>query len=93
MAEKKDYRIALIVCWMGALPEYFPLWLKSCECNPNIDFLIYSDQRAVDLPSNVKMIPATLESIRTKIADKVDLPPPPGSYTHTSCAILNLFTA
>ena len=33
-------RIKLIVCYYGKFPEWMNVWLKSCELNSNIDFMI-----------------------------------------------------
>ena len=55
------YSIGVIVCYFGCFPPYFNLWLKSCERNNDIDFLIYSDCYYTDyLPKNVKIINTTL---------------------------------
>lgn len=46
-------KIAIVVAYFGKFPNYFPLWLKSCGSNPNIDFIIATDQK-VDTPfSNI----------------------------------------
>ena len=37
------YKVCVIGVYFGKLPEYFNLWLKSCEYNKDIDFLIVSD--------------------------------------------------
>ena len=34
-------------------PNYFDFFLKSCEDNPTIDFLVFTDTRIIDPPSNV----------------------------------------
>lgn len=37
-------KIALLYPYFGELPSLFPLWLKSCSYNSEIDYLIYTDQ-------------------------------------------------
>ncbi|MGV1069559.1 DUF6625 family protein [Clostridium perfringens] len=64
---KKKYRIKIIACYMGKLPEYFDLWLLSCEKNPSIDFLVISDQKEPRvLPNNVKFLNENLEQIKIR---------------------------
>jgi hypothetical protein len=54
-------KIALINCFFGTFPWYFPFFIKSCTSNPTVDFLIFSDNdyKGV-LPSNVRIMPFTL---------------------------------
>lgn len=39
---KKD-KICFIVCYFGKLPVWFPAFLLSCNTNPSIDWLIFTD--------------------------------------------------
>lgn len=59
-------KIAIVVAYFGKFPNYFPLWLKSCEYNPTIDFLVFTDQKFENLPSNVKFIPMDLSEMRDR---------------------------
>ncbi|WP_132529813.1 DUF6625 family protein [Pedobacter psychrotolerans] len=36
-------KIAIIICFFGDFPWYFPFFLHSCKFNPDIDFLIFTD--------------------------------------------------
>ena len=65
-------KIVLINCYFGAFPNYFPLFLKSCQQNDTVDFLIFTDNRYDRLPRNVKLIPATFGEIRNRIQAKFD---------------------
>jgi hypothetical protein len=38
-------KIALIIAYMGNFPWYFPYFLHSCRYNPDIDFLIFTDNK------------------------------------------------
>ena len=49
-------RIKLIVCYYGKFPEWMNVWLKSCELNSNIDFMIVTDIKLGELPSNVTIL-------------------------------------
>ncbi|MDO4333568.1 MAG: hypothetical protein Q4C58_12910 [Eubacteriales bacterium] len=65
-------KVVFIIPYFGKIPNYFTLWLKSAEKNPEFDFLIYSD-----LPlrlrehSNVRQINITFDAVRTKIQEKI----------------------
>jgi hypothetical protein len=54
-------KIALVNCFFGTFPWYFPFFIKSCTSNPTVDFLIFSDSDYNGiLPSNVRIIPFKL---------------------------------
>lgn len=63
-------RIVLINCYYGIFPDYFPLFLRSCQENSTIDFLIFTDNQYNELPKNVKFIKSTFEDIRNIIQSK-----------------------
>lgn len=53
---KKRNRIAFIVPYFGKFNNYFALWLKSCEFNSDIDWLLFTDDRTeYNYPLNVKV--------------------------------------
>jgi len=57
---------------MGNFPWYFNLFLKSCETNPTVDVLIFSDcLNNYSLPKNVKIIPITLEMFNSLASKKL----------------------
>jgi hypothetical protein len=58
--------VALITCYFGELPWYFPYFVKSCTYNPDIDFYIITDNDSANysLPQNIKLVPATLQDFR-----------------------------
>ena len=59
-------KIAVVVVYFGKFPNYFGLWLKSCEKNPTIDFLVMTDQQLENRPKNVIVKPMTIECMREK---------------------------
>ena len=59
-------KIAIIVPYFGKLPNYLPLWLKSCEHNPTVDFHILTDQPLKNLPKNVTTTNTTLNQIKDR---------------------------
>ena len=55
---------------MGTYPWYFPYFLHSCRYNPTVDFLIFTDNDDpnLELPSNVKIIPRSIEQFKAAAA-------------------------
>jgi hypothetical protein len=51
---------------MGNYPWYFPYFLYSCRYNPDIDFLIFTDNidAELELPANVKIILYSIEQFK-----------------------------
>ena len=68
----KLFSISLLICWQGPYPWYFPYFLHSCRYNPDIGFLIFTNNNdeKLDLPVNVKIIPFSLEHFK-KAANEV----------------------
>ena len=62
------YKCALIICWIGKLPKYFPIFIKTCELNPEFEFFLFTDDNiTVQLPPNVKYFPFTMEEFKHRI--------------------------
>ncbi len=70
---KKQQSIALITCWYGDYPWYFPYFIHSCTHNPTVDFLIITDNLSEipDKPSNVKIVFKTIDEIKTIATTKL----------------------
>lgn len=59
-------KVCVIGAYFGKLPNYFSLWLKSCEYNPDFDFIIVTDNKIkIELP-NIYIISTTLTEIKEK---------------------------
>lgn len=66
------FSIAYIIPYFGKLPNGFDVWLKSCERNPTVDWLLFTDDggsssRAYHYPKNVHVTYMTFEQMREKI--------------------------
>ena len=46
-------RKIVIVCYYGMFPAWMNLWVKSCELNPDFDFLLVTDSEIHNLPGNI----------------------------------------
>src|ERR1700722_17290835 len=71
-------KICMVMPYFGVWPDYFLFFLKSCEYNPTIDWLFYTNCGApTSHPDNVRFIKATLEDFNAlaskKIAMKIGL--------------------
>ncbi|MBP1225089.1 DUF6625 family protein [Flavobacterium sp. 1355] len=71
--KKKINSIAILICWSGSYPWYFPYFIHSCKYNIDIDFYIITDNKETILnkPSNVKIIDKSLEEIREEASKKL----------------------
>ena len=68
------YRMIMISCYFGTLPDYFPLFLRSVSMNPTVDLLIVTDGTVKDPPPNVRVFWCTFEEVRERIAAVVEFP-------------------
>lgn len=67
--------IAYVIPYFGKLPDNFPLWLVSCEKNPSIDWLLFTDDHTdYDYPENVKVTFMSFDDLREKIQRLYDFP-------------------
>jgi len=66
------YDIALLICWYGTYPWYFPYFLHSCKHNVTIDFIIITDNKSAipHKPENVKIIHKTMDEVTEIASDK-----------------------
>jgi hypothetical protein len=68
----KPGSICLVVCYFGPFPPYFECVLRSCAANPDIDWLIFTDQTgAQNIPSNVHIRKTTLHELRGLFSAKL----------------------
>ena len=61
-------RVKLIVCYYGKLPEWFNLWLLSCEYNPEFDFLFVTDQDVDKMPNNVTALKIPVGELKNRFS-------------------------
>ncbi len=66
-------KICIIIAYFGKLPNYFSLWLKSCQYNPTVNFLVCSDIPAPDIPSNVLWIEKTFTDFKQQVENKLQM--------------------
>ena len=65
-------KVCFIVCWLGKLPAYLPIWLKTCGYNKAFDFLLFTDDEiSVCCPSNVKVISFSKEIFLSRVRERI----------------------
>ena len=63
----------IIVPYFGKLPEIFPIWLKSCSTNKDIEWLIITDDTSkYNYPKNVDVNYISWEDIKLRIQKLYD---------------------
>ena len=68
MMEQKK---CVIGVYFGTLPNYFKLWLRSCEHNKSISFYLFTDAdlSAYVIPTNVRWITYSLEQMQKRASE------------------------
>lgn len=65
--------IAFVLLYFGNLPTNFDLWLKSCEYNSNVDFIIFTDDETqYQYPKNVHVNYCSFDEIKKRIRNNFD---------------------
>lgn len=59
-----DKRIIFIIAYFGKFRADFAFWLKSVEHNPDVDFLLFTDQTLIKVPKNVTVVKTSLQEIQ-----------------------------
>ena len=68
-------KIAIIIPYFGKFKNYFPLFLTSCKNNPDIDWIVFTDDTTVyPYPENVKVTQTSFDSIQKRIQEVFDFP-------------------
>lgn len=64
-------KYAALCCYFGHWPSHFAFWLKSCQYNEGIDFLLVSDipVDGYELPANVKLHRLTFAQVQQRICE------------------------
>ncbi len=65
-------KLILISCYFGTLPEHFPFFLKTLECNPKLDLMLVTDCDVDNAPNNLKLLKMTFSELREKIQSLYD---------------------
>jgi len=64
-------KCVLILPYFGKFKNYFELFLKSCACNPQIDWLLFTDcAEPYPYPENFKVVHLAFEQFRERIQSR-----------------------
>lgn len=64
-----------IIPYFGTLPNYFQLFLNSCACNKDFNWLVFTDDAGIYIyPENVTRIEMTFGQLKALIQSKFDFP-------------------
>ncbi len=66
-------KIAIIGIYYGTFPDWMPYWLKSCQSNSSIDFLLVTDIKNIELPENVHIINISLSELKKLAEEKLKM--------------------
>lgn len=65
-------KIKIIIPYYGKLSYNFPFWLKSCEWNKNIEFMLITDVNiSNDIPRNVEIVNIKFSDLKLLIEKKL----------------------
>lgn len=65
--------VCFVVPHFGRLQNYFQLFLKTCEKNPNFHWIIFTDDDTdFQWPANVRKVSMTFEELKRRIVSKFD---------------------
>lgn len=84
--------IVLLICYFGKLPFWMPAFLRTCEKNPTIDWLIFTDSKPPSSPSNVRFLDMDLAAFneiaarRTGFAIEIS-----AEYLHKICDLKGVY--
>ena len=68
-------KIGIVVPYYGKFPNYFALFLRSCENNPTIDWIVFTDIMEVfEYPKNVLRVQMTFQELKKWFQSKFDFP-------------------
>ncbi len=73
MNRSESGKICFIICWLGKLPGYLLIWLKTCEPNKEYTFLLFTDDSTFyPYPANVKYIPFSKKVFLARVKERLE---------------------
>jgi len=70
---KNINKLVFINVYFGSLPNWMPLFIKTCEYNKDIDFYIFTNDITYKSINNIKFIYMTIDSFNELISYKLDM--------------------
>lgn len=73
-------KCAFVLPYYGRFPQYFQLFLNSCEANPDFDWLVFTDDHTVyHYPDNVHVHYETFADMQRRVREAFDFHPELGT--------------
>jgi len=66
-------KICLVAPYFGKFPNWFGFFLKSCEFNPTVNWIIFTDCQIPNHPKNVKFIPFSIDKFNKLASEKLKM--------------------
>lgn len=71
----RKHALAIVAPYFGTLPAHTQLWLNSLAANPEVTWLLYTDDQTTwDYPENVRVTYCTLGDLQGHFQEKFDFP-------------------
>jgi hypothetical protein len=68
--------VLLIIIYFGELPPWIDHFIQSCEFNPKVDWLFFTDQPNLpQAPANIKFVKQSLSDFETRVKQKLNITP------------------
>lgn len=68
-----EEKIVIIGMYYGNFPDWMAYWLKSCESNKTIDFLLVTDIKKIEVPKNVKILNMSMQQLKELAERKMNM--------------------
>lgn len=66
-------KCCFIIPYFGKLPNYFPIFLKTCKENPDFNWLLFTDDQApYNYPNNFEVVYMNFEELQKRVKSKFD---------------------
>jgi hypothetical protein len=91
MEDMHTHLITFVIAYYGRWPDYFHLWARSVENNPEIQVVIITDlQPPANLPANIRLLTQTYEQVMERMELVIGWPLPRFRF-HKLCDYKPLF--
>lgn len=76
----KKTSLVILIPYFGVWPEWFDLYLLSCQKNPDVDWLFYTDCPVPpNVPQNVRFVHTSFSSYQQMVSDRLGISFSPSS--------------
>lgn len=70
----KQLKICILIPYFGKLPFWMPYFLISCQKNPTIDWVLYTDQiYEGEIPDNMQLVHITFDEYKSLVSERLSI--------------------